>query len=1136
MVVNDYALTRLPIYETRLKESEYKAYAESKIGAFQSKFERDQALREAGFKKNIEGQQRLFGAKEKIKRQLESSSDQGIVSKFQGKREASYNQAQQEQVNDFNKATQSLFATESKQTLEQIEQDRRLFEYQEQVGVYTQVSSVSNTGEMKVVGYTGKSVEAIQKEVQDQIKSQLIVSTPSDLEIQSEWDSQPGIFINTFGGLQSSPFTERQLNRGVEATTTKNYFNFNQDAFLPFAESITKGQPFVGRYVKVAGLNETDLNIIQSRVDPLLKEAKIGYTSAYFSALANPKIIYTEQLVEQPKYSPLELEYYTPFNEQFRLGSAEAGQRFGQGNYLGAIQSAGYSFLSGVKGAGELVSKSGREFSDQIQFYPETGLASRIQNAGVAGSKGVVGFFGAFGDVASSVSGLAIASPALAGGIVASAPIVAKNFYYAPIETGFSLGTKAVGFGAAVLNTEVESFQSDPYYYSGNFAGQWVAFSGMIRGAKYIGTTAKSYSIKGLSKLAGVKDISLKYLTTTQSYNKLVMFGKGSPIVGNTQTILRQASSGSPAQNLRMLLYQSTGQDIPRFTSRAVFKTSGIQLPANKTLSQFLYKTQNFEKFFTSKAPKGFRVVERYPAKAQMKFIDKLLGKTPGGFKKQYFDITRNLPLFTKGTQKSANKLYAELFGKVKTRILPKDTFYEPGGSYGGTYVSTFMFQGDQKTGYSLFGLGSKSVRTTPGIEVRAMVGRQAKIVFKKGQAVVEAVSKREAELGFDPSKISQKAVDFRTNKLLAGGRPPKVGPSPKGIPTYRGLFGKETEKAFSIPKNLGLAEQSPMVEFGLTSELDVQFKYYSNYAKFVYGNLGQRLLGYTATTSVKAAGKNIVLPIKFYVSDVAANKAVQKAGVVVAKQSVVDKVASKLTGAVDKVNSKFLESQGFNMSSYYSGRATITPLFTPYNTIGQKAVQYAIPRESYSAPKRIVTSYAPSRMSRSFVGSTPRYNTPKRQGNQGISYPEIPGLTYPSYTPTRQSITYPTYDLPPYRPTEYRVPKYAPPKYPTYSYPPYKPPYEPPYKPPKVRRKEEYSSINNKRTAKAFVKAQTKTYSPGDISNAILPLNIDWLKALSIPTKRRYPNVKTIKLLPGSRKENKKISKMLGFNFDKLF
>jgi hypothetical protein len=212
---------------------------------------------------------------------------------------------------------------------------------------------------------------------------------------------------------------------------------------------------------------------------------------------------------------------------------------------------------------------------------------------------------------------------------------------------------------------------------------------------------------------------------------------------------------------------------------------------------------------------------------------------------------------------------------------------------------------------------------------------------------------------------------------------------------------------------------------------------------------------------------------------------------------------------------------------------------YSPYETYTVPAVvKYFVPKvdsyKEYIIPKNknYITPYKTSYKSTYQVPYKTPYVDPYVTDYQ---VPYVP-KTYGKYVPTN----YPT----PY-PTEYKVTPNVP--YPVKAYPKYKlANYPKPTKYPKqiytpikmttYKQKKRIEELYSKKKRKAFSKkdiGRTILFTPSNISNTILPIKTDWLKAIGYTKK---PTIQTIKLLPNERKGSKQVSRLLGFNFERLF
>ncbi len=282
-------------------------------------------------------------------------------------------------------------------------------------------------------------------------------------------------------------------------------------------------------------------------------------------------------------------------------------------------------------------------------------------------------------------------------------------------------------------------------------------------------------------------------------------------------------------------------------------------------------------------------------------------------------------------------------------------------------------------------------------------------------------------------------------------------------------------------------------------------------------------------------------LPIRFYVSDVAANKATQSG--VKASESFIKKTLEKFSSVAQKKEAVFIEKQGVNLRDFYSGKISVVvdPLFTPANTLGYASARYYSPSTKSSSFTKPV-NYTLSRkenyyFNTSYLSDYTASYTPSSSASYTPDYTSrYTPSSSESYTPDYTSRYTPTYN-PSY--TMDYTSRYKP-DYTSRYNPNYKPKYLPPYNPPKNPSRKQNESKNEskfvKQYNKAFSQEKPRTFKPTNISNVILPLKTDWLKAIGYSKGGKKAKIQTIKLLPNKRKGNKQVASLLGFDFEKLF
>ena len=228
-----YATPRT-IYETRLREAQYRAYAESKVKGFQERFTSEQASREARFKSEIGAEQKKITAKEKAKAQIEAGMDPKLLEQVRKRREAYYNRVQAEKVRRFNAASTALYETGKTETTKEIEGAVGAFTYQEPVGTYTEISTYTG-GHQNILGYSTKSVAGVQAEVKTEIEK-------LQKEYEAKWAATGGTYVNIETG----------------------------QAFSSILSPTQAGEGFV----KIAGPEETNLATLEARKADILRQVE----------------------------------------------------------------------------------------------------------------------------------------------------------------------------------------------------------------------------------------------------------------------------------------------------------------------------------------------------------------------------------------------------------------------------------------------------------------------------------------------------------------------------------------------------------------------------------------------------------------------------------------------------------------------------------------------------------------------------------------------------------------------------------------------------------------------------------------------------------------------------------------------
>lgn len=193
----------------------------------------------------------------------------------------------------------------------------------------------------------------------------------------------------------------------------------------------------------------------------------------------------------------------------------QAGQKIRELDVVGAGSLASYSFFTGVKETGDLVSSWG-ETIKKLSGYRETpGLEEPLiilpqkQYDYDTKGKGLFQFGGYL--IGSAVSGLG-STPSLAGGLIRETPALLTHgisFGKSYLSEAVSTPVKTIGgsltSGAVVASTLLESVYSKPISFTGEFIGGYSGFklAGKVwKPVTLVGSNIKNVS---LSKLSGIK-------------------------------------------------------------------------------------------------------------------------------------------------------------------------------------------------------------------------------------------------------------------------------------------------------------------------------------------------------------------------------------------------------------------------------------------------------------------------------------------------------------------------------------------------------------------------------------------------------------------------------------------------------
>lgn len=1158
---NDIIATPKPIYETRLKTQEYQEFANKKAEEFQKRFYSEQEQRKGSFQKEAALKQRYYSAKESAKRQLEVGSDAAIMGRIQKNRETFFTNTQQKQVEDFNKQTEFLFETGKKQTQKEIDEARSQFEYRVQVGSYTELSKYDG-GKREIIGYSYKSPKEISEEIQANIKKQeeqfkidwesqggvyadysgniissalapskigagyvkigtgketdqsVLAARAADIKNQIEaqkqtWANTGGTYINPFGNLISSGLTPSQLNVGKYAPTESNtidllkgslWTKFQTESFAPFAPFVTKDKPFVGGFVKIANPNETDFSLIQSRAQPIIEEARVGYTMSYINALANPQyapltpeeIAYNKEVeaYNNQVLSPKEILAQRKPIDQWIPDAAASGARVQKETYdflvnepfldkyvWGKVKSIPY-LISGVAGTGEFVKSLGgegfRNYVLQLKASPASVGAVPIgmrnepiynqsftrqqieityQSSYTTGRllTGIGGYFtpaapafAAF-DIAQARTPMEVIEPLiLVGGTTALLKGGFKVAQYIPLKASALLGGEITKAGTILTYS-----QKIPQYLEyGSKIGQYAAPVALA-----------GYSAYGLYQATPYLYSSDKLVAREAERRLFVSLGAG--YVG-----------GLGGDYLGTELFEKNlNWRIGRETALQGGSTLGKLTPEQKISVEAVYK-----RAYGKELPGDVSTL--IPVK-------------------EY--TSANLDIFTK-----FNKSQQKALTRITDQTI-KDfsgELYIGGSSQVPTQITTKAFK---KAGDIDVFLGTKefAVKLTeninaariPGVKAKATYGDDLMFegaahvsLYKNGKALIKGYERGKPDyyefvnIHYDLSRTTQQLK----------------------------LFGEP----FQTTKGAFISTPSGTRVFNIREQLRAKIEGYY---------FGSRAKDLVDIEGILKGTEKIASSYK-----IAKTKSVW-----------LDERAMFNPTNVEK-------SLSFSFSGY--GGKAIKEAYSPYTNYSvPEYAQIKVPaygKDYYKPSKKdsyYSTAYSDYKPSYYAPSYSPAYST-KYSPSYNATYSPTYSQSYtpkysPSYAPNYSPKYSPGY-TPKYSPNYAPVyaPKYTPKYTPKYS-PKYTPKYTPPWKPknpPVYRSKERSESKEAKQFRKAMTRGETILFKPGNIENLILPIKTDWLKAIGYSKKK--PKIQTIKLLPSERKGSKQISRLLGYNFDKLF
>lgn len=302
-------------------------------------------------------------------------------------------------------------------------------------------------------------------------------------------------------------------------------------------------------------------------------------------------------------------------------------------------------------------------------------------------------------------------------------------------------------------------------------------------------------------------------------------------------------------------------------------------------------------------------------------------------------------------------------------------------------------------------------------------------------------------------------------------------------------FFGKYGQ-TFTSPKGTpGIPYVSPAVEFGAKLESEAVIQVGSNLTRVGYGNTLQRLVGFSKFTKINGR----IIPIYEYLPTTGVSKTV--------------------AGAIKSATSYGGESS-LGVKEY---------ALLSYSNIGS-AILLAYSQKSIPSSKTVSNNKIQSNYSFALEYSTPKISYKISSGKPSSStyYGAINGesliLSKTDYSPSYSgySVSYKPSEIISFSSVKSTKYNYKPPTYPFRV-----------SKPVKSKRQDEQKMKLPKISVSFKRVGVGKLFTPGDVSNVVLPIRTDWLKALKFYSKK--PKVKSIKLLPNVVKGNKDIVKLLG-------
>jgi hypothetical protein len=1149
---NDVMLTPRATYETRLRMEEYQAFANEKAKAFETKFYKDQEERKSNFQSQAKLKQRYTNAKEQAKRQLEFGSDSVIMGRVQKYRENYYSNKQQEEVNYFNKETENIFEIGKKATQKEIDEAKGQFEYRVQTGTYTEISKYNEKGRKEILGYSYKTPDQISKQVQADIKLQqeqfkidwenqggvysdysgnlmssmkspgqigsgyVKVGTPSEsdqsvlsarakdianqVKLQEEsWKNTGGSYINPYGNLISSNLNPTQINVNYPQTTTPqvDYFSKFNNGFNGFANVVTQGKPFVGGFVKVGSPTDIDLSLIQSRANPIINESKIGYTKSYFNSLANPQ--YAPLTPEQIKYNE-ELAAYNnqvltpkqivarqkPFG-QWILDSASSGQRVQKETYdflvnepfldkyvWGKVKSIPYG-ISAVAGTGEFIKSLGGEtFRNYV-----------LQLKASPGSVGAIPFgmkdSFPYQDFTREQIEATYQSSYTTGRLITGAA-----GYFTPAAPAWA------AMDIAQARTPMEVIE--PLILVG---GTTALLKGGFKLAQYLPLKASALLGGSITKAGPILSFS----------NKLPQYLEyGSKLGTYAAPVALAAYSGYGLYQATPYLY-SNDPLVSREAERRLFVSFGAGYVGG--LGGDYLGTELFEKNLNWRIGKetvlqGGSSMGKLTAQEKVavnELYSRAYGKElPGdvGIVTPIKDYTSaNLDVFGQFSKKNQ---------KALTRITDQTIKEFAGELYigGSSQVpSQLSIKAYKKAGDIDIFLGNKKFVEvlTERINGAKLKGVSATATYSDDSAFQGAAHVNLNKNGIPLKNEAGEFYQFVNLHYDIGRTTQQLKLFGEPFQTTKGAFVKDPNGTYIFNIREQLRAKIEGYYFGSRAKdlVDIEGimkgteKAASLYKQYKTKNiwLDERAMFKPTKETSKATSDFVLFPAN---------------------------VGKELRSA-------YTPYSNYSIPEY--AQIKVPNYGKDYYKPSKKDSYYSMGYSDYK-PVGYAASYSPTYSAKYTAQYNSTYNPKYSPGYAPTYAPKYSPGYAPTYAPKYNTKYNPTY-APTYAP--YYKPKYAP------TYTPYYNPPKTPKNPPTFKSKQTTSdSKYYKQVRKAFSRGESLTYKPDNIENMILPIKTDWLKAIGYSKGGKKAKIQTINLLPSERKGSKQISRLLGFNFDKLF